>query len=262
VGVDAQPVWGEPALVLSATVDGVSSRWLVASELHVGFESDLARSGAFLKSQTPAMIERLLRLRREKDCQNLLLLGDVKNRVGGVSRQERRDVPALFDALAAFERVVVARGNHDVGLEGLLPRARFGHVEVAPASGVVLEFDEGAVGALHGHAWPKPALMAADLLLVGHTHAAAWVVDEEGRAGLEWAWARGRVSPTRAGARYGRIKGPRVIVFPPFNPLLGGAAVNREGLLGPMGRLVDRRKLELVLLDGRRVGTAGARPEG
>ncbi len=248
-----QPVWNEPALAF----DGPDGRWLACSELHIGFESGLARRGAYARSRAPEMAERLTGLLEAQAARRLLILGDVKDRVGGVSRQERRDVPAFFEHLADLDEVLIARGNHDVGLAGLLPKKDFPNVRIAPATGVLVEADDGPVAAMHGHAWPKLALLAADRWLVGHTHAAARLVDESGRSTTEWAWARGRLDAAKVEAKYGQRKAPEVIVFPPFNPFLGGAAVNRDGLLGPLGRLVDYERLRLVLLDGRDLGPVG-----
>ena len=254
-----QPVWNEPALTFDRSDDEGKHRWLALSELHIGFESDLARKGAYLKSRSGVMADRILGLAETTRSDHLLILGDVKQRVAGTSAQERRDVPAFFERMSGFERVLIARGNHDVGLQELLPRQRFANVSIQPATGLVIRGREGDVGALHGHAWPKPAVLRCDDVLVGHTHAAARLIDEGGRATTEWAWARGRLDPTCVKAKYGRPLSPRIVVFPPFNPLLGGSPVNLEGLLGPMRRLVEESSLRLTLLDGRDLGKASAR---
>lgn len=248
-----QPVWNEPALVFDAADD----RWLACSELHIGFESGLARRGAFARSRAPEMADRIRQLLADQGAERLLILGDVKDRVAGVSRQERRDVPAFFKRLADVDEILIARGNHDAGLGRLLPKDRFPNVRIGPATGVLVEGEDQTVAAMHGHAWPKPEMLAADTWLVGHTHAAARLVDEDGRSTTEWAWARGRLDPGKVEAKYGQRRGPAVIVFPPFNPLLGGAAINRDGLLGPVGKLVDYGGLRLVLLDGRDLGPVG-----
>lgn len=249
-----QPVWNEPALVF----DGDDGRWLACSELHIGFESGLARRGAYARSRALDMAKRLRRLLTENDADRLLILGDVKDRVGGVSRQERRDVPAFFEHLANVDEICIARGNHDVGLNTLLPKDDFPNVRITPATGELIRTADGPVAAMHGHAWPKPDLFSADTWLVGHTHAAARLVDEKGRSTTEWAWARGRLDAAKVEAKYGRRQSPQLIVFPPFNPFLGGAPVNRDGLLGPIGKLVDYERLRLVLLDGRDLGPVPA----
>lgn len=251
-----QPVWNEPALTFTVPHEGKPTTYLVASELHLGIESELARQGAYLRSRSRGMSDRLNDLRRAHKAQRLILLGDVKHKVTHLSPQEKRDVPAFFAALETFDRVDIALGNHDTGLRALLPRHRFGNVRIHGAPGFLVDADAGPpVACLHGHAWPRPSLLSAGAFLVGHTHAAVAVVDEQGRRTTEWAWIRGRLDATAVHAKYGRRCEARVIVFPPFNPLCGGTAVNQEGLLGPFRRLVRPETADVVLLDGRPLGT-------
>lgn len=228
-------------------------RHLVASELHLGLESELARRGAFLRSRTLELAEALLKDADATRARHLLLLGDVKHRYTHTSPQEARDVPGFFERLGdAFETILITPGNHDTGLRRLLPPRKFPHLRIGNPAGELLEGDGLRVGALHGHAWPRPTLLRADLWLVGHTHAAAALVDESGQSSTEWAWLRGRLDPLRVHAKYGRRAAPEIVVFPPYNPLCGGTPINRDGLLGPVGRLADPSQCALWLLDGRR----------
>lgn len=254
----AEPVWNEPALRLRLVQEGTPRTYLVAGELHLGLESQLARHGAYLRSRSRDLAERLLRLVERVHATRLVLLGDVKHRVTHLSPQERRDLPAFFERLAGLDAVHVALGNHDAGLRGIVPTGRFTNLTYHPAAGFLLKGDDTSVGCLHGHAWPRPGLLAADLLLVGHTHAAFALVDEAGRSTTEWAWVRGPIRPDAARTKYGRSSSARVIVFPPFNPLCAGVPVNREGLLGPFAKLLDLEAAEVHLLDGRALGRLGA----
>jgi len=249
-----QPVWNEPAFHFRLTQDGQTHTYLVASELHLGIENELARRGAFLRSRSLALADRLLRLAKDQAADRLILLGDVKHRVTHLTPQEKRDVPAFFERLSVLDRVDIALGNHDAGLRSLLPRSKAAHVRIHPAGGFLLAGDEAKVACLHGHAWPRPGLLAADLFLVGHTHAAIAMVDENGRSTTEWAWLRGHLDPVRTRTKYGRDSNARLIVFPPFNPLCGGTPINRDGLLGPFSKLVDPASAEIFLLDGRALG--------
>jgi uncharacterized protein len=253
-----QPVWNEPAFRFRLTDDEGAHTYLVASELHLGIENELARRGAFLRSRSLALADRLAALARAQDADRLILLGDVKHRVTHLTPQERRDVPAFFERLSALDRIDIAVGNHDAGLRSLLPRTKAPNVRFHPAGGFLLRGEEARVACLHGHAWPRPALLAADTFLVGHTHAAVALVDEQGRSVTEWAWVRGRLDPAKVRAKYGRRAASRVVVFPPFNPLCGGTPVNRDGLLGPFAKLLEAASAEAYLLDGRSLGRLGS----
>lgn len=177
----------------------------------------------------------------------------MKHKVAVLSRQETRDVPPFFDRLHDhFTQIVITPGNHDAGLGSLLPKSRYPKLRIGRATGETLGKKGFRVGALHGHAWPRPGLLDVDLLLVGHTHAAAGIVDEEGNSVIQLAWLRGRAGAERVHAHYGKRRTPEIIVFPPYNPLCGGTAINRDGLLGPIAELIDPAASTLWLLDGRR----------
>lgn len=258
-----QPLWNRPALWFEARRSGQTQRFLVASELHVGIESQLAQSGAFLKSRTLDLAESLVADAEAAQASNLLLLGDVKHRIGATGPQERRDVPRLFARLCqVFDSVHVALGNHDVGLAELLSPKRFPNLSLYPAEGGVFAFDDQRVGFLHGHAWPHVRLWDADTILMGHTHVAARFVDEGGQLRTQRAWIRAIPEQAALQARYGRTSHARVIVFPPYNPLCGGTAVNVDGLLGPAKRFLEASSAQVVLIDGTSLGPLVSRASG
>ena len=230
-----------------------TQRWIAASELHLGLESDLARKGAYLRSRSEALAHALLDDARSVNADRLLLLGDVKHKVAALSRQETRDVPPFFDLLhEEFQEILITPGNHDAGLGSLLPKPRYPKLRLGRATGEIVGRKGFRVGALHGHTWPRPALLDVDVLLVGHTHAAVSIVDESGTSAIQLAWLRGQASAERVHARYGKRRVPQIIVFPPYNPLCGGTAINRDGLLGPIAEILDPAASTLWLLDGRR----------
>ncbi|EMR73479.1 hypothetical protein MBGDN05_00209 [Thermoplasmatales archaeon SCGC AB-539-N05] len=43
--------------------------------------------------------------------------------------------------------------------------------------------------------------------------------------------------------------------MPAFNPLCGGSAVNNDGIVGPLGKLMDFGRSQVYLLDGSSLGT-------
>jgi uncharacterized protein len=227
--------------------------WLVASELHLGLESELARQGAYLRSRSDGLARALLEDAASIGARRLLLLGDVKHKYTRNSPQEGRDLPRFFRTLEeGFDEILITPGNHDTGLRSLLPRASFPKVRIGDARGELLRGAGFTVGAMHGHTRPRLVLLKAHVWLVGHTHAAAGLIDEHGKSGVEWAWLRGRLDATKMAHEYGSSVAPELIVFPPYNPLCGGTAINRDGLLGPVGPVIDPAASSLWLLDGRR----------
>jgi metallophosphoesterase superfamily enzyme len=87
--VRLEPVPNVPAMILSG-----EGRWICVSDLHLGIEVQLRRSGFNIPSQSPKMLDELVRLAEVDD--NLLVLGDVKHRIPAVSYREDREIPPFF----------------------------------------------------------------------------------------------------------------------------------------------------------------------
>ena len=54
--------------------------------------------------------------------------------------------------------------------------------------------------------------------------------------------------------KYKTEKIPNVLIVPAFNPLCGGIAINKDGIAGPIGKLIDISKSSIYLLDGTSLG--------
>jgi metallophosphoesterase superfamily enzyme len=242
-----EPIPDEPAAV--ATCGG--ERVLVVADFHAGIEAGLRRDGVELPDHAPDRRESLCALVDRERPDRLLFLGDLGHAIGDPGRDEREEVLALFDALPDLP-VTLVRGNHDGDAESLLERVDQ-PVEVAPGHGVRLD----EVGFAHGHTWPSPDVLAADVVCVGHEHPVVRLEDEVGGARVERVWLRGGLDPEPFREFHGddlAIDG-ELVVCPGFNDLSGGTWVNVAGqeFLAPFlpDGLVDG---EAYLLDGTRLG--------
>ncbi len=236
------PLFGERALHLP-DADAVA-----VGDVHVGLESDLARAGVHLPSQTSRMRARLEEVLRRTAAKRLIVIGDLKHKVPYSTRQEIRELPTFFRGLPA--KVELVPGNHDVDLDGLLD------VEVHDATGILV----GDVALLHGHTWPSDDIMSARTVVTCHNHPAVLLMDALGHRHKEPAWIR---APFTEAARkqYPMLpEGAQMIVMPAFNELTGGTAFNAlegERLLGPLfgNGLVDPDAGRAFTLDGVDLGT-------
>jgi metallophosphoesterase superfamily enzyme len=263
-----------PAMLVEA-----GEKILLATDFHLGLEYELAKMGINIPYQTERFLGELLALVREHRPDRLLLLGDVKHGVPITSFQEKREIPMFFEALLEeVERVDVVRGNHDGNLQNLLPQG----VEMHTSRGFVL--GEGfRVAAFHGHAWPHPRVMGADLIVMGHNHPAVQLNTPLGVRITERVWVRGRCDAPRLASAFLEQEGvkvegdpvrafeerfkvgvgePQMVIMPAFNDLLGGLPVNSEipkSLLGPIFRsgAVDVEGFDVYLLDGTFLGQVG-----
>lgn len=261
-----------PALLLEA-----SQRVLMASDLHIGLEHELSKMGISLPNQAERILGSLLSLVEEHKPDRVVLLGDIKHAVPMTSFQERLEIPSFFSKLLdEVEAVDVARGNHDANLEQLLPEG----VRIHPSRGFTLDEGEYRVGVLHGHAWPRPKLLTADLILMGHNHPTVQLRTPSGVRLSQRVWVRGDCNGSRLAEAYLNQMGlkaledsreafrerfglevgdPKMIIFPAFNDLLGGLPINAKSpksLLGPLLRTgaVDIEGFEVYLLDGTYLG--------
>ncbi len=261
-----------PAMLVEA-----GERILLATDLHLGIEYELAKMGISIPYQTDRFLGEFMDLVREHSPDRVVILGDLKHGVPITSFQEKREIPRFFRALLdEVERVDLVRGNHDANIQNLAPE----EVEIHPSRGTIFG-DDYRVAALHGHAWPYPPLLSADLIVMGHNHPAVQLNTPLGVRITRRAWVRGSLDPVRlAEALLGfekvkaeedplvtfeaafdtAIRPPQMVIMPTFNDLMGGLPVNAEtpkSLMGPLFRsgAVDVEDFDVYLLDGAFLGT-------
>lgn len=237
-----EPVPGEPAAVAELP-DGLA---LVVADYHAGIEVSLRREGLEVQSRGPQRRKRLRRLVREQDADRVVFLGDLGHAIGVPDGAEHDELDALFDALDV--PVTLVAGNHDGGIE-----TAFEDVEVTSTEGVRI----GDVGFAHGHTWPKPAVLEAETVCVGHEHPAVRLEDDVGGTRVERAWLRGPLDPVPFETHHDReiAADGDLAVFPAFNNLSGGTWVNVEGQ-GFLAPFLPEGcpDAELYLMDGTRLG--------
>ncbi len=265
-----------PALMIES-----DERVMMAADLHLGLEYELAKQGINIPYQWNRILEEIRYLLEEHKPDRLILLGDVKHGVPSTSFQEKREIPLFFETLLeVVENIDITRGNHDANIQKYIPE----EVTLHTSKGVILG-EEFKVAAMHGHAWPNPAIMTADAVIMAHNHPTVMLSTPIGIRITQPAWIRGTMDPESLARaflaqdnirlkaeeepinafyeEYGFEEGsPELIVMPMFNDLLGGLPVNSESpesLLGPLfrGGIVDMDEFDAYLLDGSYLGKVG-----
>ena len=265
-----------PALMVES-----GERVMLAADIHLGLEYELSRQGINIPYQWNRILDEMMTLLEEHKPDRLVLLGDVKHGVPATSFSERREIPIFFNALLeAVPFIDITRGNHDANIQKYLPE----EVHLHTSKGVI--FGDGfKVAAFHGHAWPNPAVMTADAIIMAHNHPTVMLNTPLGVKITRAVWVRGKPDRERLATaflnqdnirlkeeeealnvfkeEYGFECGnPEIIVMPMFNDILGGLPVNSEApesLLGPLFRkkLVDMDTFDTYLLDGTFMGRVG-----
>lgn len=263
-----------PALFVEA-----EEKMLLATDFHLGIEYELAKMGINIPYQTDRFLEELMSLVREHKPERLLLLGDMKHGVPITSFQEKREIPRFFTTLQEeVDKIDLIRGNHDGNIQNLVPEG----IEIHPSKGMVIG-KEFRVAALHGHAWPYPSVLSADLIVMGHNHPVVQLNTPLGVRITRRVWVRGNTDPVRLAEAFLEQEGnkPRgdpleefkekfeteakesqLVIMPTFNDLMGGLPVNTEtpkSLLGPLFRtgIIKVEDFDVFLLDGTFLGQVG-----
>ena len=147
-----------PILILEG-----EKRYLVVSDLHIGFEASL--KGVRLdNSYIHDMLRDIIHVLKEERCDAIVLLGDIKDRIDRIGREERISMPYFFNELLnhfSSDNIHLVKGNHDAGIDRLLPYNLRNSVRT------MLVIDDTLL--IHGHIMPRPS-MKIKRVIMGHLH--------------------------------------------------------------------------------------------
>lgn len=222
---------------------------LVIADLHIGIENELQDHGLHVPSQLPQMWYILKQLCDDYHPKTIVLLGDIKHSIPQTPFHEKNQLRTFFQQLNDVTTVHIIPGNHDGNIHWYIPD----DVLLHESDGVLFD----TLGCVHGHRWPKEEVMNASCLLMGHTHPTLMLQDRLKYETYESCWVKTKLDAEQTKEKYDSFnEALEIIIFPAFNPLCGGMAVNKEGIMGPMNALIDREKSEFFLLDGSYLGTS------
>jgi putative SbcD/Mre11-related phosphoesterase len=160
------PIYPEPALLLINEQNGLSAkRYIVVSDLHLGFENTLDTRGIFIDSNLylTETINELVRLIHSYKPEAVILLGDLKSTVGHINKDEWKNVPYFLDVISRYIDIYFIPGNHDANIRFLIPD----YVNVFSMNGMLLN----DTLLLHGHTMPSNArLSTVKRIIMGHIH--------------------------------------------------------------------------------------------
>lgn len=150
---------GKPVLL----VEG-KKRYLVITDLHIGFESDLATNEIFIGKNTSLSetIEEISEIIDSKTPDTVILLGDVKSSIKGISKAECREIPTFFNKIKEKCDIILIPGNHDSNIQRLVPEG----ISLISSSGMV----EEKTLFTHGHTMPSENFASVEKIIMGHIH--------------------------------------------------------------------------------------------
>jgi len=237
-----QPIHQTPALFIK------EKKMLILADLHIGIENELQEQGLHVSSQLPQMWYMIKKLYDDYQPKDIVLLGDIKHSIPQTPFHEKKQLRRFFSDLNNLGNIHIIPGNHDGNIKWYLPE----DVILHESDGTVLD----SIGLVHGHRWPKKSVLQASYLLMGHTHPTVMLQDRLKYETYESCWVKTRLNLEKTKERYPSFNPTlEIIILPAFNPLCGGLAVNKDGIMGPMNNIIDQDKSEFFLLDGSFLGT-------
>ena len=92
--VKARIIESEPAMILQE-----QKKYLVISDLHIGFENAFARNKIFVEdsSSIKQIVTNVKKLIRNENVDSVILLGDIKSSIQQITKNEWDDVPYFFE---------------------------------------------------------------------------------------------------------------------------------------------------------------------
>ena len=231
----------KPAMML----DG-QKKSMIVSDMHIGFESELAANSVFLGknstiNSTVLELTEMIRVQKPKD---LILLGDVKSSIRSITRQEWNDVPFFFESIQKLCEIVLIPGNHDANIQRLVPD---GVTMISPAG--MIEED---ILLTHGHTMPSENFAHVNRIIMGHVHP---VFFEEGSVlNGQQVWVLMKVDKQDVfPGRYGSLT---ITVMPSFNRYFHATHKKRyrKSISPIIERVKDRASAVVTTLDGIPIG--------
>ncbi len=193
----------------------VKEKTLIISDLHLGLEESLNRSGVLIpRSQFNDLINKLKLILKKVKVDRIILNGDLKHEFGRISKQEWNDLLKLFDFLKNKE-VIIIKGNHDSILKPIAEKSNLKLVD---------RYDLKNITILHGD---KVLENLNKTIIIGHEHPAISL-----KKGI-------RVEKYPCFLK-GKYKKHNLIVLPSFNMFNRGTNILKGKLLSPFLKNIDK----------------------
>jgi putative SbcD/Mre11-related phosphoesterase len=240
--VKIRPLHPHAALLL----EDDDKKYVAVSDLHIGLEAELLSKGVIMPSLVSNMVGELSGLVESEHADGVVLLGDIKHKVGSISKQEWDDIPAFLKQMSSRAEVYLVPGNHDGNIRHLVPV----DVNMISSTGMTL----GDTLLLHGHSMPSDARSHIDRIVMGHVHPVFFKRGSVINGQRVWIYLQ-----AKKGALFSEEGTLDIVVVPSFNPHLsvtGEKKYYHKSISPIITRVVQHgvEKCMVVTLDGSIVG--------
>jgi putative SbcD/Mre11-related phosphoesterase len=245
--VSISPIHSKAALLIDEDIK--RQRYVVISDLHIGFESHIYTRGIAFDERIffDEMIGELSDLIKSNKAQAVILLGDLKSTVGSISRLEWQKIPRFFKLLSEITDIYFVPGNHDSNIRFLMPE----NINITSSKGMVL--DDTLL--VHGHTMPTTARSYIKKIVMGHIHPVFLRHNSVINGQRVWIYLKiikEAIFPTTRGTL-------DLVILPAFNRYL--YAINERRYTKSISPIIDKaiksnavQQALIVSLDGSIVG--------
>ncbi|MBM2852002.1 MAG: metallophosphoesterase [Candidatus Nitrosotenuis sp.] len=231
----------QPVLILEG-----QKRHLIATDLHIGFESNLASKQIFVGKNT-SIVESIEQLSSVIDSENpddLILLGDIKSSIKTISRNEWDEVPLFLKKLQEKTSIILIPGNHDSNIQKLTPDG----ITMISSFGLVIE----NTLLTHGHTMPTENFSHVNKIIMGHVHPVFF--EEDSVLNGQRVWVSLKVEKEKLfPSSSGEIE---ITIVPSFNRYFYATKKKtyKKSISPILERIKDFSSAKIATLDGTIIG--------
>ncbi len=232
---------GKPALLIEG-----QKKYLVVTDLHIGFESSFVANEIFIGKNTTTneTIDELSEIIEFEKPDSVVLLGDVKSSIKNISKIEWNDVPLFFEKIKENCNVILIPGNHDANIQRLVPE----DVSMISSTGMV----DGDILFTHGHRMPTENFAHVKKIIMGHVHPVFFQEDSIVNGQRVWISLKTNkeyIFPSESGEI-------EITIVPSFNKYF--YATNKKKYKKSISPIIEKIKnvssARIVTLDGTIIG--------
>lgn len=231
----------KPALVLEG-----EKKYLVVTDIHIGFESSMASNKIFIgkNSTINESIQELSEIIDLENPDSVILLGDIKSSIKNITRNEWDEVPLFFKKIREKCDVILVPGNHDANIQRLIPN----NISMISSTGMV----EENILLTHGHTMPSENFSHVDKIIIGHVHPVFFQEDSVMNGQRVWVsikTEKENIFPNKTGEI-------EITIIPSFNRYF--YATHRKQYKKSISPIISKikeiSKAKIITLDGTIIG--------
>jgi len=242
-------VENKPALLIDIFIDGKPNRVLVISDLHIGIaywlrSSDIAIDWYHIIKDIETELRDIV---ISNKVNSIVLLGDIKDNIYKMEKQDWNLIPNFLHSLAEICEVYLIPGNHDSRIALISPD----NIHLIGVKGMVLD----DILLTHGHTFPSELRSNINKIIMGHIHPTFFRENNILSGQKVWIFLK-----VKKEAIFPSTKGSLdIVLLPSFNRYVYGHGRPRKGKINsPILKKILKKeiidKCLVVSIDGTIIG--------